>query len=243
MTAPSHTETPPQTERRAYLAEHMSVECENCGGLGRFIGIASQEWEQCHCRGSGRRYLVGFCHCGCGGKTTISERTDSRRGWIKGEPIRFIHGHRLILPLEIRFWLLVNKNGPGGCWLWTRNASGNGYCYITTDQGKKGVHVVSYEMLVGPIPEGMQLDHLCRVHPCVNPDHLEVVTQTENILRGQGFSAKHARKTHCPQGHPYDEANTLITPRRSRSCRACNRIRNRETKAAYRACRAEEGEQ
>lgn len=85
------------------------------------------------------------------------------------------------------------------------------------------VHRVAWETLRGPIPDGMQLDHLCRQRACWNPDHLEPVSPRENVLRGVGITAMNAKKTHCPQGHPYDDANTGITSTGKRRCRACGR--------------------
>lgn len=84
------------------------------------------------------------------------------------------------------------------------------------------VHRRVYEALVGPIPAGLELDHLCRVRSCYNPSHLEPVTHAENMRRSKAFLTV---KTHCPQGHPYDEENTYSRPgdREGRMCKACNR--------------------
>lgn len=94
------------------------------------------------------------------------------------------------------------------------------------DGERKVVHRIAYELLVGPIPDGLQLDHLCRVRNCVNPDHLEPVTGQENMRRGY-----FGTKTHCPNGHAYDEANTYIfsnTRGRHRQCRTCTNQRTRD---------------
>lgn len=95
------------------------------------------------------------------------------------------------------------------------------------------VHRVAYELRVGPIPEGMQIDHLCRVRRCVNPAHLEPVSQTENIRRGDSFAGREARQTHCIYGHPFSFENTLLT-KSERRCRACQRRRNKLRKARLR---------
>lgn len=119
-----------------------------------------------------------------------------------------------------------------GCWIWQCRVDRHGYGKIGINRTSKLAHRVSYETFVGPIPEGLQLDHLCRVRACVNPAHLEPVTHRENGRRGTGFAARCARKTHCPRGHAYDEANTRISPQGSRICRACMRLR---TKGGYAA--------
>ena len=125
-------------------------------------------------------------------------------------------------PLVKRFWSKVNKTEA--CWLWTAAKSTRGYGSIGTGDRRTALaHRVAYELLVGPIPEGLTLDHLCRNHGCVNPAHLEPVTQRENVLRGVSPSARCAAVTHCPQGHPYDEANTYRPPEGGRDCRACVR--------------------
>lgn len=125
-----------------------------------------------------------------------------------------------------------------GCWLWTGHLVRNGYGEIAIPGGRKYVHRLAYELFVGPIPDGMQLDHrchsnsprcigICEHRACFNPDHLEPVTARENNLRSRSLSAAHARKTSCPNGHPYDYA----TPTGRRRCRTCdNAKRNQRRK-------------
>lgn len=124
-----------------------------------------------------------------------------------------------------RFWAKV-EIGPG-CWLWTAAGarSGNGYGRFHRDGRLLLAHRVAYEWLVGSIPDGLELDHLCRVRACVNPGHLEPVTLRENILRGESPSARNAVKSECPQGHPYDEANTYVDRTGRRHCRTCAKRR------------------
>ena len=128
--------------------------------------------------------------------------------------------HRCRVPIEERFWPKVRKTD--GCWLWEGSKT---FGYGKIGPGARALspvaaHRVSYELLVGPIPEGMELDHLCRVPACVRPDHLEPVTHTENVLRGIGASAVNARKDHCKRGHPFDAENTLHVSG-TRRCRTC----------------------
>jgi len=94
----------------------------------------------------------------------------------------------------------------------------------------RSAHRLSYETEIGPIPEGLELDHLCRVRSCVNPLHLEPVTHQENVRRGEGANFWR-NKTHCPQGHEYTEENTGISNRNNekcRYCRECKREKNRQ---------------
>jgi hypothetical protein len=92
---------------------------------------------------------------------------------------------------------------------------------------KRYAHRWSYEHFVGPIPEGLHIDHLCRVRRCVNPDHLEPVTPKENYLRGEGPTARNSTKTHCKYGHKFDKSNTSVYGGR-RHCNECGRRRQRK---------------
>jgi hypothetical protein len=128
------------------------------------------------------------------------------------------------------------------CWPWKAAMLQNGYGTFGTASDVPGrlrtvyAHRYSYELFVGPIPDGLVIDHLCRNRLCVNPDHLRAVTRwTNNMENTVNPIALNPDKAHCPQGHPYNEANTHITKKGHRKCRACNRDRNL---AAYHAKRA-----
>lgn len=126
-----------------------------------------------------------------------------------------------------RFWSKVDKNGPNGCWLWLGAPTRGGYAQFQVGYKNHRVHRYAYEQLVGPIPDGFQLDHLCRVRNCVNPAHLEPVTQAENIRRGYSEAGLNARKTHCKRGHEFTEANTIRRSDGGRACRECQRAHQR----------------
>lgn len=141
------------------------------------------------------------CECGCG--ATVARR--------------FVRGHN------------VKGDGPDyiidtstGCWLWQR-ATRYGYGHKKVGGKDWRAHRWYYEQVNGPVPAGLQLDHLCRVRACVNPDHLEPVTQTENIRRGQ---------THCKNGHEFTAENIYRTPEGTRQCRECGRERCRARRRA-----------
>lgn len=137
-------------------------------------------------------------------------------------------------PVAERLWEKVNKNGPipahrpelGPCWIWEGSTSGKGYGRFWISPRLRPAHTVAYELVVGPIPDGLEPDHLCRVRSCVNPAHVEPVTHRENTLRADrvAMGAFNTAKTQCPQGHPYDEENTLFDRFGFRKCRECARI-------------------
>jgi len=134
-----------------------------------------------------------------------------------------------------RFYEKVMFEPNSGCWLWTAGCGTAGYGTFWVGQPLNrtvSAYRWAYEHLVGPIPEGLTLDHLCRIRHCVNPWHLEPVTHRENVLRGVAPSARNAVKTDCPRGHPYDEENTYWRPNgMGRDCRICGSQRTREWRA------------
>ena len=125
-----------------------------------------------------------------------------------------------------KFWRRVEKSE--GCWRWPGAKNSTGYGMVRV--GKKVVyaHRYAYELEIGPIPEGLTIDHLCRVRLCVNPAHLEPVTQSENVLRGQAPPALNAVKTHCKRGHEFTEENTGKASSGGRMCIECHRTTNRD---------------
>ncbi len=119
----------------------------------------------------------------------------------------------------------------GVCWEWTGTLDPAGYGVLGRGQrgaGNIAAHRAAYELLAGSIPDGMHLDHLCRNHPCVNPDHLEVVTPEENKRRGYGIARLYAMRTHCNHGHPLDGVTKVSkSGRQVRYCKTCARERAR----------------
>lgn len=134
---------------------------------------------------------------------------------------------------EQRIWEKISPEPNSGCWLWTGCCSPLGYGQ--TFAGKRVVfaHRATYEHYIGKIPDGLVIDHLCRVPSCVNPDHLEPVTQGENVRRGLA-----GRKDNCRRGHPLTASNTYVRPNGTRACNQCLSISykkpsNRERKRLY----------
>lgn len=136
----------------------------------------------------------------------------------------------VVVPIRAR--LERNRRIAGDCWIWTSSKSVGGYGLIRIGLKKerrtKKVHRVAYEEFIGPIPEGLDLDHLCRVRDCFNPSHLEPVTRSENLLRGDlSNNGGRLNWIACPKGHAYTPDNTYIDPRGTRNCRACRRAASR----------------
>jgi hypothetical protein len=107
-----------------------------------------------------------------------------------------------------------------GCWLWRLTVDSSGYPKIYG----RNAHRVVYAIVHGSVGSGLQVDHLCRVKRCVNPDHLEAVTPRENTLRSANTAANNARKTHCKRGHPLDAADVYLMKGKGRTCNACRRL-------------------
>jgi hypothetical protein len=165
---------------------------------------------------------VGLCGCGCGKPTTVAKKNETKWGHVKGQPMKFLLGHNLRgihAPAEERFWGMFEEDPDTHCWQWNGSLVQSGY----GRHGGTSAHRYAYELLVGPIPEGLHIDHLCRNRGCVNPGHMETVTIAENVLRGEGVTARQRRQTHCKRGHPLSGDNLRVTPDGHRVCRACQR--------------------
>jgi hypothetical protein len=126
---------------------------------------------------------------------------------------------------QAKYTVLAN-----GCWQWLGAKIGRGYGVMASKSGSRLVHRLSYEHFIGPIPDALTIDHLCRNKACVNPMHLEAVTNKVNNLRGTSASAQNTRKTHCSMGHEYTYENTYIH-HSMRHCKTCHRLRERQRKA------------
>jgi hypothetical protein len=132
------------------------------------------------------------------------------------------------MDLFTRIAAKISPEPNSGCWLWTGCLGSHGYGQVRVLSGTTIVHRILYEQKYGLVPQGLELDHLCRVRCCVNPDHLEPVTRRENILRGIAPSAKQARQTHCMHGHKFTFTNTYVYRTKwgvARKCKICTSIR------------------
>jgi len=150
---------------------------------------------------------------------------------------RYVAAHA---PAEVqaatRFWADVQVGGSDECWPWTGVLTDEGYGRFWVSRSSRPMaHRVAYQALVGPVPDGMQLDHLCRNRACCNPEHLEPVSSAENTRRGESPAALNRRKTHCHRGHPLTPDNVYErTDRPGRMCRQCRR----DAQARFRASRS-----
>lgn len=169
-----------------------------------------------------------LCACGCGARTS-TVRTE------------YILGHRppAKSPSQ-RLWEKIDKRGSGECWPWMAHVHRNGYATFIP-QNKDGVRVMvhryAYEELVGPIPDGLTIDHLCKNRACCNPAHMEPVTQGENAIRGGGAKAGVAARranaeVGCRRGHPRTPEHAFKTPKGNWRCRTCDRLRQANKRRA-----------
>lgn len=148
-----------------------------------------------------------YCNARCSGLAQIKPRTNTPE----------------------KFWEFVEKTSD--CWIWNGVKDRKGYGVWCMRPRNQRAHRFSYMQLVGEIPDGLVIDHLCRNPACVNPAHLEPVTQSINNIRGFSPTALNAKKTHCKSGHLFEGYNLRIRPEGGRSCRACARDIARKRRA------------
>lgn len=128
-----------------------------------------------------------------------------------------------------------------GCWIWQGAVNAGGYGRVSVGSRAEGtlrqefIHRAVYEALVAPIPEGLHIDHLCRVRHCVNPEHMDPVPKAVNTLRGEAPAARNARKTHCDNDHPLEGDNLRVTRAGHRQCRTCFRASQKRHRQRHRA--------
>lgn len=143
--------------------------------------------------------------------------------------------------LPARFWAKVDFARSADCWIWTAANSGGDRPYGVIWDGKRRAkaHRWSWETANGPIPAGLEVDHLCRTPLCVRPSHMEVVTKTENVRRSNAPGARAVRENRCKRDHEYTPENTITRGPKHRECRACHRLTTAASKRRLRAARLE----
>jgi hypothetical protein len=176
----------------------------------------------------------GYCHCGCGEKTRIAPYNHTRSGTVAGEPLRYISNHHRRKTVD-EYYIEEDRGYKTPCWIWT-GTTRHGYGRIYREGRLQEAHRWYYEQANGPIPEGLQINHLCRVPSCVNPDHLEPVTRAENVRRG--YEANPV--THCRRGHEFTPENTILVPG-GKMCRICDNARQRRSYYRRKARQQAEG--
>lgn len=165
---------------------------------------------------------AGMCICACGQPAPISDRNRPALGVVRGQPGRLVLGHSSSpFRLDRPKWEVDEATG---CWLWTSTLNDDGYG-TTAPNPEKFAHRGVYHRLLGPVPEGMELDHLCRVRRCVNPDHLEPVAQAKNKGRAHGWKfGPTGEALTCGRGHDLTTSGAFYVPpgdSARRECRAC----------------------
>lgn len=222
-------------ECRARSAQPPSPNCvcEQCGKAFymRPSVAATQRFCSRRCRGDAHTESLnltppnpsGLCQCGCGEMTSIAKQSVPEYGHVKGEHVRFRTGHvGRISPVE---YIEQDCGYISPCWVWQRARDHHEYGMSVYPNGQKGgAHRIVYERHRGPIPEGLELDHLCRNPPCVNPDHLEPVTRSVNSQRGVRTQLTAAQVVSIKRLLP-DHSNREIADRFGVSLPIINNIR------------------
>lgn len=134
--------------------------------------------------------------------------------------------------IEDRFWVKVDKRGPDECWTWLAGKDGGGYgAFAITRSEQEKAHRFAYELMVGPITDGLHIDHLCRNRACVNPRHLEPVPLVVNVMRGMSVPAMNARVRQCAEGHQFSVVKSGKHAGR-RYCAICGNARRQARRKA-----------
>jgi hypothetical protein len=205
------------------MTRSKSKACDWCGAALAY-GTRGKLCRACWCENHKpiREYNPGgLCWCGCGQPAPLAKQTNKAIGSRIGEPLRYVRGHFQVRTQE-RYCIEDHGYEGGPCWIWQRHINDQGYGVV----GRRGrAHRLMYEEMVGPIPEGLELDHLCRVRACVNPAHLEPVTGAENVRRGNSPSVVTARALRCQRGHDLSSVEAwYVSPSGHRSCKECRRL-------------------
>lgn len=167
----------------------------------------------------------GYCQCGCGELAPLATRTRASHGYQRGEPVRYIPGHNtrdVTSPTyEVRDCGYISP-----CWVWLRSINSKGYGSLRIDGRNTTAHRIYYERTVGPVPDGLDLDHLCRNRACCNPEHLEPVSRAENVQRGASTrltpqavrEIRASTETQTVLADRYGVGQTMISKIRRREC-------------------------